>query len=309
MSRRRLDSFDPRQTLPELKVTGPQPPSSRPPRPADLSAVLVVLTGPQIGERAELGARTTVGRDPGSHLVLRDGAVSWAHCVVHREGEHYVVLDLGSRHGTLLNGQRVEGPSRLRPDDQLVVGHTLLRFELQGPAEQAFNREVLERLVRDDLTGLYTRRKFEIELEGLVEQAGREASPFCLVVLDLDGLKAVNDAHGHLAGARVIAEAGRTIARTLPTYAFACRYGGDEFAVGLPRMDVHGGRALALAIVAAIDAQRVVHEGAELAVRISAGLSVVPEDATDPIELFRVADEALFRAKKKGGGRLETNRL
>lgn len=300
------DSYDPRKTLPELKITGPLPPSSRPPRPADLSAVLVVLTGAQIGERVELGARTTLGRDPASDLVLRDGAVSWAHAIVRRDGSQYVVTDLGSRHGTEVNGQRIEGSALLRPDDQLVLGRTLLRLELHGPAEQAWSRTVLERLVRDDLTGLYTRRKFEIELEGMVEQAGREDAPLCLLVLDLDGLKSVNDAHGHLAGARVIAEAGRTIAQALPPGAFACRYGGDEFAIGLPRTDALGGRALALAIVERIDEQRVVHEGKELAVRISIGVAAVPADATDPVELFRVADEALFRAKKRGGGQVES---
>ncbi len=268
--------------------------------------MLVVLTGAQIGERVELGARTTLGRDPAADLVLRDGAVSWAHAIVRREGSQYVIADLGSRHGTELNGQRIEGSAPLRADDQLVLGRTLLRLELHGPAEQAWSRAVFERLVRDDLTGLYTRRKFEIELEGAIEQAGREEQPFCLLVLDLDGLKAVNDAHGHLAGARVIAEAGRTIAQALPASAFACRYGGDEFAVGLPRTDLDGGRALALDVVRRIDAQRVAHEGKVLAVRISVGIAAVPRDASDPIELFRVADDALLRAKKRGGGQVET---
>lgn len=267
--------------------------------------MLVVLTGTQIGDRVELGPKTTIGRDPDADLVLRDGAVSWEHCLVRREGHDYVVSDVGSRHGTELNGKRLVGTVKLAPDDQLVLGQTLLRFELHGPVEQAFDRAVLERLVRDDLTGLFTRRRFEIELEGMVERSEREAAPFCLIVLDLDGLKAVNDAHGHLVGARMIAEAGRTIARVIPPSGFACRFGGDEFAVGLPRMDAHAGRAVARTIVAAIDEQRVAHEGHSLSVRISAGLAAFPGDAKDPVELFRVADEALFRAKKKGGGTVE----
>lgn len=267
--------------------------------------MLVVLTGAQIGERVELGEHAVVGRDPASDLVLRDGTVSWAHASLRREGDHFVVTDLGSRHGTEINGQRIEGPAELFEGDQLLCGRTLLRYERHGPAEQAFNRVILERLVRDDLTGLFTRRKFELDLEGVVELAVREHEPLALVVLDLDGLKAVNDAHGHLAGARVIAETGRTIATMLPPWAFACRYGGDEFAVAVPRTDRVGARALALAILRAVDAQRVVHEGAELGVRISAGLAAVPDDATDPVELFRAADEALLRAKRRGGGTIE----
>ena len=86
----------------------------------------------------------------------------------------------------------------------------------------------------DDLTGLHNLRAFERLLRCAVRSSRETGAPLSLLVLDLDGLKALNDEHGHLAGAEAVRTVGHIIASHLPPGGFACRYGGDEFVVAIP---------------------------------------------------------------------------
>ena len=85
----------------------------------------------------------------------------------------------------------------------------------------------------DDLTGLHNLRSFESRLNAMIHDARRAQTPIAMLVLDVDRLKAINDAHGHLAGAEAVRLVGHTMAATLPPAAVACRYGGDEFAIAI----------------------------------------------------------------------------
>lgn len=72
---------------------------------------------------------TTIGRAPDNTIVLTDAAASRRHAQIHREGHQYILSDLGSRNGTLVNGRRLEGPWTLEQADEILIGDTLLRFE------------------------------------------------------------------------------------------------------------------------------------------------------------------------------------
>src|SRR5690606_4519857 len=110
--------------------------------------------------------------------------------------------------------------------------------EIQDPTEQAYDAMVQRLIDIDDLTGLYQRRRFDRELVRLLMSAEAAGHPLGLMVMDLDGLKAINDAHGHLYGAHAIATAGGLIGMLLPRDAAAGRFGGDEFVAALPERDV-----------------------------------------------------------------------
>jgi hypothetical protein len=188
--------------------------SSVPPPPQ--VPVLVVFTGPQVGERVRLSAPVEIGREPKAALRLRDPRVGLRHLGVEptSRDDRWKITDLGGG-PTLLSG-RVLPPRTselVAAQEEIRVGDTLLRIELHGEVELEFDRIVVERLHKDDLTGLCSRRKFEDELAAALELD--EATPVALALLDIDGLKRVNDAHGHLASAAVIAHVGRTIARAL----------------------------------------------------------------------------------------------
>ena len=86
----------------------------------------------------------------------------------------------------------------------------------------------------DDLTGLHNLRSFESRLAAFVRASRESDTPLSVLSLDVDHLKALNDRHGHLAGAEVVRSIGHILGKHLPPDAVACRYGGDEFAVALP---------------------------------------------------------------------------
>ena len=115
----------------------------------------------------------------------------------------------------------------------------------------------------DDLTGLHNLRSFEVGLKGMVQAARGEGTPVALLVLDLDRLKSLNDTHGHLAGAEAVRTIGRIIAEYVPADAIACRYGGDEFVIALPRCSASSARYLADGLRRAVLSTAPILDGAD----------------------------------------------
>lgn len=97
----------------------------------------------------------------------------------------------------------------------------------------------------DDLTGLHNLRSFESRLATIVRTSREARTPVAFLVLDVDRLKRINDTYGHLAGAEAVRTVGHIIGASLPSRAVACRYGGDEFVIALPRCAEAQARATA----------------------------------------------------------------
>jgi len=158
----------------------------------------------------------------------------------------------------------------------------------------------------DGLTGLPNFRSFHARLEEEVARAHRYGHPLACAMVDLDGLKEINDRLGHAAGNRAIMALADAVREELRDTDFAARYGGDEFVVLLPQTsESHG----------ALFAERLrrrlieVSQEAGLPVRGSIGVAAVAADELDSPEaaedLLRRADEALYRAKRSGRDRVE----
>ena len=171
----------------------------------------------------------------------------------------------------------------------------------------------------DDLTGLHNLRAFEQRLRSSVHRARKTRAPLSLLVLDLDGLKSLNDLHGHLAGAEAVRTVGHIIQSHLPTEAFACRYGGDEFVVALPGQPAAAADGTASAILNSVRDAAPVLAGIAFpsgTLSVSIGMACLdgmagddsggkePDDDRVGEALFRKADRALYEAKRSGRGRL-----
>jgi diguanylate cyclase (GGDEF)-like protein len=163
----------------------------------------------------------------------------------------------------------------------------------------------------DDLTGLHNLRSFEAALAGLVRASRTRKSPLAALVLDLDHLKSLNDAHGHLAGAEAVRTVGHVIGARVPGDAVACRYGGDEFVIAVPHCSAAAARQLANAIRQAVSDLSPVLAGSPFPVQtLSVSIGVVSQvvgadgparsDADIGEELFCAADAALYQAKRSG---------
>lgn len=147
--------------------------------------------------------------------------------------------------------------------------------------------------VRDPLTGLANYREFVRVLEGEIERSGRTARAFAVVLLDLDGLKKINDRYGHIVGSGAllrVADVLRASSRAVDT---AARFGGDEFALVLP--ETEGPAAFQVAERVRSD---VAADPAPPRLSVSVGVALYPIDGTAPEDLLRVADQSLYEAKR-----------
>lgn len=149
----------------------------------------------------------------------------------------------------------------------------------------------------DSLTGLANRRAADETLKRLIAQATRNSTPLAVMLLDLDGLKQLNDRHGHQSGDNALTLLGRIISSRIRASDFAARIGGDEFVIMLPDTDRDG--AIIIAETLRTEIQRADVPGVG-AISASLGVAVLPADAANAEDLLRKADRALYTAKNQG---------
>jgi diguanylate cyclase (GGDEF)-like protein len=171
-----------------------------------------------------------------------------------------------------------------------------------GPAIENARRfrEARQLADLDALTGLHNRRYFHETLARECGRAHRYERKLALIVFDLDDFKEINDRIGHLAGDTVLAEAAERVRDVVRTADIACRVGGDEFAVILPESSLNDADQLYRRIQNAISS-RPLGQGGKLL--LSAGVAELRAE-DDPVAFFQRADDALYRAKEAGKGRV-----
>ncbi|MGY0651394.1 sensor domain-containing diguanylate cyclase [Luteimonas sp. A537] len=168
--------------------------------------------------------------------------------------------------------------------------------------EQAHSR-LRESSRRDGLTGLYNRSHFHDAFERLLVACNQDRRPLSLLMVDLDFFKAINDEHGHLVGDDVLRAAARRIGQALrPHEALLARFGGEEFVIVLPGIDLRAAVAVAEEVRRAISsAPCESQQGPNVRISGSVGVhTVVPGTIDDIDDALQVADQALYAAKANG---------
>jgi len=276
----------------------------------DIRPSLVFLSGELIAvpiplEREEV----TLGRALEADVRINDTEVSRQHAKIvavrdeKRNVTDYILNDLDSRNGTFLNGRRVRRET-LENGDKITVGDTILRFDQLDEIDREYQRIVHRLISHDDLTGLLSSRSFFSELRREAGRATAENRPFCVLMMDGDTFKGVNDAYGHLTGSKTLEEIGFSIMTNLRSGDAAARFGGDEFAAFLLDADLAQGLVAAERIRSTIEEYpfSIVKQGRKDThhITMSIGVASFPEDSSDPIELVEMADSALYRSKREG---------
>jgi diguanylate cyclase (GGDEF)-like protein len=249
-----------------------------------------------------------VDANPAARALLGRGAVGSDFCDLLDAG---LGTDLRDRCvDVLLTGtvwRSDVARSQARPERVLLVyvfpmGRGAVGLSIEDVTERARAASALRhQALHDGLTGLPNRRHYVDRLRRALDEAERRRADVAVLVLDLNRFKQINDAMGHHHGDRLLVMLAERLRTNLRECDVIARLGGDEFALVLTR----GGPAVARAVAAR--ALGIVHEpfdvdGVRHSVTASIGIAVYPHDGDDADHLTRLADAAMYAAKRNGGG-------
>lgn len=207
----------------------------------------------------------------------------------------------------LLHQTKLTGPDGRRVDLRTAAFDYFLNAAelIQEPLvmERAEQQKTEMMAYFDKLTGLHNYAYFEQEMRAEAARSKRYNTPLCLLLMDLDGFKGINDNLGHSVGNELLQLVGAVLTERLRESDLVARFGGDEFVALLHHTSLDDGRRVAdslrRTIIDQIHDRQLSVEG--LPVTASFGLSSMPSPSTTAKELFDAADEALYRAKANGG--------
>lgn len=242
-----------------------------------------------------------VGRDASCSLPLHDDSVSRRHAMIESLGHLHVVTDLGSTNGTYVNETSVTKPQILQAGDRVRFGNQIFKYLSADKIEAQYHEVIFKLMTTDGLTSVHNKRYFLETLDREVEQSRRAASPLCVVMMDLDRFKSVNDMYGHLAGDTVLVEFARRVKSVLRSGDLLARYGGEEFALLMTRTTLVDAVQVAERIRQATAEAPVRFEADVIPVTVSLGISCFfGQKSWDPLQLVARADEQLYVAKRSG---------
>lgn len=267
---------------------------------------LVVFYGSHIGRRYKLEhAETVVGRSVAAGIQVDQDSASRQHAMITVQEGVSRIRDLGSTNGTWVNDTRIKA-AELHDGDLLRIGQTIFKYLSGSNLESRYHDEIFRLSNIDGLTNAYNKRYFEDALRRELNRAQRYERVLSLVLFDLDHFKQVNDTHGHLAGDHVLRELAGLVLSNLRRDDIMARFGGEEFAVLLPEVDLDDARAVCEKLRTLIESH--VFKFNETAIPVTVSLGLVSYTAREtipsPQDLLTQADAKLYEAKSEGRNRV-----
>ncbi len=271
--------------------------------------VFVVIAGNllDIGRMLPVGRRHLIlGRDQSSDFCINDDRISRQHLKVgdaRKANDQLEVFieDLNSTNGTILNGKVLRHSGWCRLGETVQLGQTILLLRLEDPDEDSDNSSSpLHLISRDSLTGIFNRRAFEQALEKEHDRARMLRQTYCILAIDVDFFKRINDTFGHPIGDIVLKRIAAILQSQVRATDFVARIGGEEFAILLTNQNVVSGLPLAERLRSSVEAATFLDINPEIRVTISMGVADTTYAPEDPYAVFDLADCALMEAKRSG---------
>jgi len=250
----------------------------------DVNEALVAMLG--YGSKEELmtvNMATEIIRDPTERARLFDS---------YRQTGHVDLIELewkrkdGTPMKVRLSGQQV-GVGEGAPDGCEVIAEDIT-------SQRASEDHLRHLAATDALTGLANYRRLSEILDSEIKRSERTARAFAVLLFDLNGMKRINDSHGHLAGNRALCRLSDIVRSSCRSIDTAARYGGDEFAIVLPESGPVEASAVGRRIC-----ERLSSDCEEPRLSVSVGMAVYPEDGATIDALFQAADRALYEMKQE----------
>lgn len=265
-------------------------------------AALLVVGGELNGTLFDLVSEVVIcGRSPKNNITLEFNGISREHFQLNSVNDGYELVDLESRNGTFLNNKKVEKVTNLVKGDIIKVGSIALKYLPKGDPERLTYDKLNLEANTDRHTGCYNKTYFNNKLEMEVKKSKVTGSPLSLIIFDLDHFKKLNDNFGHDAGDFVLKSLAEVIrkngVREDDTFA---RYGGEEFVILLPKTNLKQSYEIAERLRKLVEAHNFLYESKKLPVTASIGVADYRQGVTTGTDLFKRADEAVYKSKEGG---------
>lgn len=226
----------------------------------------------------------------------------WATTMVMLVGITGYVLAIG-RVAHLRNAQLRAVREKLRLGEQTLHASNK---ELEGKLAEieVLQAQLQDQALKDPLTGLFNRRYLDTIVPHELARCGRDGTQLCVMMMDIDHFKRVNDTFGHQGGDEVLKSLARLLIDNVRASDVACRFGGEEFLLLLPNMTPSIAMQRAEQWRASFESTITASGNGEIKATLSVGVACFPDDGASLAELTRCADVALYRAKAEGRNRV-----
>jgi diguanylate cyclase (GGDEF)-like protein len=271
---------------------------------------LVVLIGPTalIGRQFLLNKREfLIGRSSECDIQVDDRSVSRNHAKITVDSTGVILTDLNSANKTVVKETQLQPnlPFRLENNDQIKCGNVIFRFYEKGNLQAFANQALMEKALKDPLTGAYTKGALLERGPEVIRRSQSQNEPLTILVFDIDHFKKINDIHGHPSGDYVLKELGRLILNNvIRSEDFFARYGGEEFVLVLLNAKAEIGSEVAERLRATVQTHIFNYNGIIIPVTISVGVAERSVQDKSWDDLFSRADRALYQSKQSGRNRV-----
>ncbi len=267
---------------------------------------LEILSGIDSGKHFKLSRqRTVIGRSPEADIVLSDSKISRIHGALLIEADGIAFEDFGSSNGTYVNESRIT-KCCLNELSRIRIGHTEMKVDFKKSEEADREASLYAAANTDSLTQLANRRAFLASAEQELSLCKRKNDSIAIVMADVDHFKQKNDTYGHPAGDYVLKEIARILMENVRQSDIAARYGGEEFIVLLRGTVPELACAWAERLRNAVEHYRFNYNDSFIPTTVSMGVCSMQGRNVDDLHLLiKMADDALYEAKKNGRNRVE----
>lgn len=247
----------------------------------------------------------TIGREQSNDLTLVDVSVSRFHAKLDRTNDGYLLRDLGSTNGTIVDDELV-AERKLIGGETIRFGSFIFKFLRANGIEAQYHATVYNAMTRDGLTGAFNKSYLLDSLGQEIARSHRCKRPLSVLLMDIDFFKKINDTFGHLVGDEVLREFSQRISFAKRADDLLCRYGGEEFTLILAETNIEDAVAIAKKCNLAIGSQDFETSAGDISVRVSIGAAELPmnNSAMEAVDLLGCADIQLYRAKESGRDRV-----
>lgn len=204
----------------------------------------------------------------------------------------------GKVHG-ILGGHKCESEQIWSTDNQNFLRQVADQLSTSVTTARLYRR-VERQATTDGLTSLFNHRTGQEKLAEQLRLAERYGRNLCTIMLDVDHFKSINDTYGHPVGDTVLKTIAHIIKRDCRDVDIPVRYGGEEFLIVLPEVNIEGARVVAERLRKTLNREVITHEDIQLNVSASLGVACYPDDGDSQHQLLELADKALYMSKRMG---------